>query len=308
VTTQRRSILNFVTIAALLTTIGAIASPFLIAAWKQSGLIGGVPPSQAASLKTQVTQAEKLLLEQPDNQVALRAIVNSKLQLADIKGSISPLEKLATLNPQTPAYMVLVAQAQQYLGDREAAVTSYKRILNSAPQNIQALQGLSSVLIDGKKPEAAIGIVQEAIKFPIPTGQNADIGSMKLLLGQIYVSQKRNGDALTIYDELVQSNAQDFRPLLAKAIVLKQMGNLTEAQTLLDRSVEVAPAQYKDQIQTLAKSTVPPALNNPVLNATPSAVPSATISPTTSPAASGQPSPSAPVPAVPQAPVTPVAK
>jgi tetratricopeptide (TPR) repeat protein len=296
VTTQRRSILNFVTIAAVLTTIGAIASPFLIAAWKQSGLVGGVPPSQVASLKTQVTQAEKLLLEQPDNQLALKEIVNSKLQLADIKGSISPLEKLATLNPQTPAYMVLVAQAQQYLGDREAAVTSYKRILNSAPQNIQALQGISSVLIDGKKPEAALGIVQEAIKFPIPTGQNADIGSMKLLLGQIYVSQKRHGDALTIYDELIQANAQDFRPLLAKAIVLKQMGNLTEAQTLLDRSVEVAPAQYKDQVQTLAKSTVPPALNNPVLNITPSAAPSS------------QPSPSTAAPAVPPASAAPAAK
>jgi tetratricopeptide (TPR) repeat protein len=289
VSTQRRSILNFVIVSAAIATIGAILSPFGIAWWQRSGITSGPASSQAASLKDQANLAERLLLEQPDNQTALKTIIDSKLQLADIKGTIRPLEKLASLNPQAPAYMVLVGQAQQYLGDREAAVTSYRRVLNSAPQNIPALQGLASVLVDGKKPEAAIGIVQEAIKFPIPSGQTADMGSMKLLLGQIYASQKRYGDSLTIYSELIQANAQDFRPLLARAIVLKQMGSVTEAQSLLEQALEVAPAQYKDQIQTLAKSAAPPTLNNPVINAAPSTTPA-----TSAPQSTASPSGSTP--------------
>jgi tetratricopeptide (TPR) repeat protein len=297
-TNRRRSILNFVIVSAILTTIGAILSPLAIAWWQNSGIGKGVQlsASQRSTLTDRVNLAEKLLLEQPDNQVALKAVVNARLQMADIKGTVGSLEKLAMLNPQVPEYMVLVGQSYHYLGDREAAVTSYRRVISSNPQNISALQGLASVLIDGNKPEAAIGLVQSAIKTPIPEGQTAEIGSLKLLLAQIYVSQKRFGDALPVYDELTQANAQDFRPLLAKGLVFKQMGNLTEAQTLLEKAVEIAPAQYKDQIQTLAQSTVPPALSNPLLNgsAVPSVVPSASPSVSATPATS--PSASSPAP------------
>jgi tetratricopeptide (TPR) repeat protein len=282
VSTKRRSILNFITISAAIVTIGAILSPLAIAWWQRTGITTGLASNQAASLKKQLNLAEKLLQEQPENQSALKYIVDANLQLADIKSTIKPLERLASLNPQTPDYMVLLGQTQQYLGDREAAVTTYRRVLSSSPQNISALQGLASVLVDGNKPEAAIGAVQEAIKFPIPAGQTADLGSMKLLLGQIYASQKRYGDSLTLYNELIQANGQDFRPLLARAIVLKQMGSLNESQALLAQAVELAPAQYKDQIQTLAKSNAPSMLNNPALNAAPVTTP-ATSSPSSNP-------------------------
>jgi tetratricopeptide (TPR) repeat protein len=118
---------------------------------------------------------------------------------------------------------------------------------------------------------------------------------MKLLLGQIYASQKRYGDSLTLYNELIQSNAQDFRPLLARAIVLKQMGSLNESQALLAQAVELAPAQYKDQIQTLAKSTASTMLNNPALNAAPATAP-ATGSPSSTPSPGATPASVSPQP------------
>jgi tetratricopeptide (TPR) repeat protein len=174
--------------------------------------------------------------------------------LGDVKGSLLPLEKIAALNPQTPDYTVLLAQTKQYLGDREGATASYRTVLTIQPQNINALQGLVSLLLDAKRPEAAMGAVQAALKAAADT----DATPLKLLLAQIYLTQQHNADALGIYDGLIEANKEDFRPVLAKALVFKQMGNLTEAQSLLTAAIDLAPAEYKDQIKQLAQATQPP--------------------------------------------------
>ena len=193
-----------------------------------------------------------------------------------------PLEKIAALNPQNPDYTVLLAQTKQYLGDREGATTSYRTVLAIQPQNINALQGLVSLLLDAKRPEAATGAVQAALKTATT---NTDVTPLKLLLAQIYLTQQRNADALGIYDASIEANKQDFRPVLAKALVFKQMGNLTEAQSLMSAAVDLAPAEYKDQIKQLAQSTQPPKvpvapnLTTPVPVAAPSIAPSKSTTP-----------------------------
>lgn len=277
---RRRSILNFVIGAAVITTIGALLSPLAIAWWKNSTWSNArLPATKVTELRNQVLTAEKTLSAQPADPAALETILKAKLQLNDLKGSLPVLEKLAALKPQVPDYTVLLGQTQQHLGDRETAVASYRKVLSSQPQNIQAMQGLVSLLVEGNKPEAAIGIVQSAIKDQTATGVNKNLTPLKLLLAQVYVSQKRNDDALPIYDELIQANNQDFRPLLAQGIVYKQMGNTHEAQALLSQAAEVAPAQYKDQIQSIAKSAVAPALTPKTATVSPISVPSSTIAP-----------------------------
>jgi tetratricopeptide (TPR) repeat protein len=281
---RKSKILNFVIWGSALTTLGALLSPLGIAWWNNSGIGKGVKLSgdQMALLRERTFAAEKVLSIQPDNQEALKTVVNSKLQLADIKGSVSSLAKLAELNPDVPEYGVLAGQSSHYLGDRETAASNYRQALTNNPHHIPALQSLASLLVDAQKPEAAIGLVQEAIKTPIPAGKTADLGGLKLLLAQIYVSQQRYAEAFPIYDGLTQADSQDFRPLLAKALVFKKIGSVSEAQALLDQATEVAPAQYKDQIQTLAKSTTSPSLRTPLLGTSPAA-PDSTTEPTLAP-------------------------
>ncbi len=274
---KKSSILNFVIWGSVLTILGALLSPLGIAWWNNSGIGKGAKLSsdQMTLLRERTLAAEKILFGQPDNQEALKTIVNSKLQLADIKGSINSLEKLAALNPDVPEYGVLAGQSYHYLGDRETAALNYRKALANNPHHIPALQSLASLLVDAQKPEAAIGLVQESIKAQIPPGKTADLGGLKLLLAQIYVSQQRYAEAFPIYDGLTQADSQDFRPLLAKALVFKKIGSVSEAQALLDQAIEIAPAQYKDQIQTLAKSTAPSSLKTPLLGTSPVAPSSA---------------------------------
>jgi tetratricopeptide (TPR) repeat protein len=211
--------------------------------------------AQVTQIQAQALGYTQVLQKEPDNQVALKGLLDAKIQLGDIKGTVAPLEKIAALNPQTPDYTVLLAQTKQYLGDREGATTSYRTVLALQPQNINALQGLVSLLLDAKRPEAAIGAVQESLK---KTTAPADALPIELLLAQVYITQQRNADALAIYNKLIEANKEDFRPVLAKALVFKQMGNLSEAQSMMNTAMGLAPAEYKDQILQLAQATQPP--------------------------------------------------
>lgn len=256
---RHRWVINLVVAVSLLALTGFSLFPIF-----NLGLDGGAAvatePSRLSAAQTNQIQAQaqgyaQVLQKEPENQVALKGLLNARLQLGDIKGSLLPLEKIAALNPQTSDYTVLLAQTRQYLGDREGAATNYRTVLATQPQNINALQGLVSLLLDQKRPEAALGAVKTALKTATA---NTDATPLKLLLAQVYLAQQRNADALGIYDASIEANKGDFRPVLAKALVFKQMGNLTESQSLLTAAVDLAPAEYKDQIKQLAQATQPP--------------------------------------------------
>ena len=86
---KKSTVLNFVIWGSVLTTLGALLSPLGISWWSSSGIGKGVKLSgdQMALLRERTFAAEKVLFAQPDNQEALKTVVNSKLELADIKRS-----------------------------------------------------------------------------------------------------------------------------------------------------------------------------------------------------------------------------
>jgi tetratricopeptide (TPR) repeat protein len=256
---RHRWVINLVVAVSLLALTGFSLFPIFNLVLDGGAAVATEPNSlstaQTSQLQSQAQGYTKVLQREPDNQVALKGLLDIRLQLGDIKGSLPPLEKIAALNPQTPDYTVLLAQTKQYLGDRDGATASYRTVLTIQPQNINALQGLVSLLIDAKRPEAAMGAVQTALTAAPP---NTDVTPVKLLQAQIYLTQQRNADALGIYDAAIETNRDDFRPVLAKALVFKQMGNLTQAQLLMTTAAGLAPSEYKDQIRQLGQSTQPP--------------------------------------------------
>ena len=69
-----------------------------------------------------------------------------------------------------------------------------------------------------------------------------------MLLGELYTSQERYGEAISVYDEIAAANQGDFRPILAKALVLEKQGNIEAAKPILNSAYTLAPAEFKDQI------------------------------------------------------------
>lgn len=212
--------------------------------------------TQQTDLETQAKGYELVLQREPDNQTALRGLIDTRIQLNDIEGIVEPLKKLVELNPGQPEYGVLLAQAQQQTGDLEGAAQTYRSALTERPGDMNALRGLTSLLVNQGRPQAAIGLLQDTLQTADQANQvqagSVDVTSVKLLLGEVYAQQGRYNEAIALYDEAIESNAQDFRPVLSKAIVLQRQGKTEEAKSLFTTASALAPAEFKDQINQMA--------------------------------------------------------
>lgn len=245
-----------------------------------------IPTQELAKLEKQAEGYELVVQREPQNSGALRGLLETRLKLGDIQGAIPPLEQIVKLNPEQTDYAVLLAQAKQHIGDKEGAAQSYRSILASKPGNLDALEGLVGLYIQEKRPEAAIGLLQDTLKTATPINDikpgTVDIISVQLLLGWVYANQKRYTEAIAIYDEAIKANQQDFRPVLAKALILKEQGKVAEAKPLFTTAVSLAPPKYKDQVEQLAQeSTEPKSTSSP--NQSPTGKESPMSSPEASP-------------------------
>lgn len=237
---------------------------------------------QKSKLEDQVRGYELVLQKEPENQTALKGLLQARLQLlsqkgqgevkpADIQVVIEPLEKLAKLNPQKSEYGVLLAQAKQQIGDKEGANQTYRTILTAKPADLKALQGMVSLQLSEKRPEVAIGLLEAGLtaakKANAIVPGSGDVVAIQVLLGNVYAFQKQDLQAISVYDQAINQEPQDFRPVLAKAMLFKQQGKLAEAKPLFDKATALAPAQYKDEINKVADSnptpTAPPTESSP---------------------------------------------
>ncbi|MDP5339344.1 MAG: tetratricopeptide repeat protein [Nodularia sp. (in: cyanobacteria)] len=228
---------------------------------------GSVPSSdQLSKLQDEVRGYELVLQREPENQTALNGLLKARLQLlslkqGDIQGVIEPLEKLAKLNPEQSEYGVLLAQAKQQLGDQEGAAQAYRSILDTKPGDLKALQGMVALLLDQQRPESAVGLLEETLSNAdqgnkIQPG-SVDTVAVQVLLGTVHASQKRYPQATSVYEQAIKKDPQDFRPVLAKAMLFREQGKVEEAKPLFDSAVALAPAQYKDEINRAAASPSP---------------------------------------------------
>jgi tetratricopeptide (TPR) repeat protein len=191
------------------------------------------------------------VLEEPNNDTALNGLLKIRLQQKDIKGAIAPLEKLAKLHPEQTEYTILLAQAKQQITDYEGAAAAYNQILAEHPGDIYALGGITNLYLIQDLPERAIALLKRTIKLATTTNNTTnsiDQESVELLLGELYTNQERYSEAIALYDQLAQAHQDDFRPILAKALVLEKQGDLVAAKPLLEKAYVAAPATYKDQI------------------------------------------------------------
>ncbi|MCC5659457.1 Tfp pilus assembly protein PilF [Nostoc sp. XA010] len=287
---RNRWIVQIVLAVAILAFVGVSVIPII-------GAFNNTPPSnqntastrgtltsadQKSKLEDEVRGYELVLQREPENQTALKGLLQARLQLlsqkeksevkpADIQVVIEPLEKLAKLNPEQSEYSVLLAQAKQQIGDREGAAQAYRSILETKPGDLKALQGMVALLISQQRPEAAIGLLQETLSKAAQANTiqpgSVDTVAVQVLLGSVHASQKRYTQASSVYDQAIKKDPKDFRPVVAKAMLLKQQGKDADAKLLFDSAAALAPAQYKDEIKNAATASPLP---NPAASPAPS--------------------------------------
>lgn len=222
---------------------------------------GASPDAQKKQFEDQIRGYELVLQREPENQVALRGVVDAKRGLNDIQGTIAPLEKLVKLNPTVSDYAVLLARTKQYLKDEEGAIQVYRDALKAKPADLSVLSELSQLLMKQNRPEAAIGLLQDTLRDAPNLNQanpgTVDTVAVDVLLGRTFASQKRFDEAYRVLDTAIKAKPDDFQAYLVKALALQEQGKSTEAKPLFDKAASLAPAQLKDQIGRLATSASP---------------------------------------------------
>lgn len=271
---QNRWVITTIMAVATLALAGLSVVP-LLGAFQQTPQIASSPASAQERLETEAKGYELVLQREPENQAALRGLLEVRVQQGNIQAVIPVVEKLAEQNADKPDYSVLLAQTKQQVGDLEGAAQAYRDVLKTRPGDINALKGLSDLLIQQERPQAAIGLLEETLNTADETNQaqpgSVDAISVQILLGEVHYKLQEYDQAIATYDQAGQANPQDFRPILGKALVLQAQGKTEEASPLFASAEKLAPDQFKDQVKQLATA--------------------ATASPTPAPAASSSPVP-----------------
>ncbi|MBW4521432.1 MAG: tetratricopeptide repeat protein [Scytolyngbya sp. HA4215-MV1] len=298
---RRRWMLNLVLIIAVIGLVGSSLFPVIDNVFRQSSVPSATSSalktteSQKAELESQVKGYELVLQREPDNPAALEGLIRARKGLIDmgsakVEDIIPPLERLVKVNPNDTVYAILLAQAKQYTKDYEGAAQVYRNILTTKPGDTYALKGMVDLLLTQNRPEQAIGLLQDTLKTANSANQtqpgSVDVPFIQIELGRVYASQKRYEESIALFDEAIKTNQQDFRPILGKALVLKEQGKVDAAKPLFVSAANLAPAQYKDEINKLAGSE-PATTASPVA---PSGAPAPATSPSPVPAPSSSPS------------------
>ena len=269
---KRSPWLYFFLILALLVFLSLYMMPLLglIGAGRGNSSSTTITPIQNISserqqeLETEAQGFELVLQREPDNANALRGLLDIRLKQGDIKGAIKPLERLANLNKAETGYKILLAQAKEQIKDYDGAIDTYRQVISSQPGNMNALEGLVALFLKQNHPQQAIGELQKIItvapQVNSTEGNSIDVTAVKLLLAKVYVKQERYQAAIAVYDQAIDANQQDWRPVLAKAMVLQEQGQESEANSLFNQAIEIAPVKYKSQIQQIITSS---ATSNP---------------------------------------------
>ena len=129
-------------------------------------------------------------------------------------------------------------------------------ILTTKPVDLKSLQGMVNLQLSQKRPEAAIGLLNKTLSTATQAN-TIQPGSIDVIAIQIYALQKNDTQAFSLYEEAIKKDPQDFRPVLAKAMLLKERGKLDEAKSWFNNAAALAPAEYKDEIKKAAARPSP---------------------------------------------------
>ncbi|NEO84656.1 MAG: tetratricopeptide repeat protein [Spirulina sp. SIO3F2] len=220
-------------------------------------------PQNRAALTKQAQGFELVLEREPDNLTALQGLVEVRLEQGQLQEAMPPLERLATLAPNQPDYAILLGQAREHFGDPDGALAAYESVLKTYPGYLKALQGIVALKLQQESPEWAIGLLEATLQTAPQANEarpgSIDVASVQMLLGRVFEYQERYTEAIAVYDQVSAKNKTDFRPVWAKADILREQEQTDGARTLYARALTLAPPRYRDRIKQLMEALDQPA-------------------------------------------------
>ncbi|MEB3235869.1 MAG: tetratricopeptide repeat protein [Cyanobacteriota bacterium] len=218
---------------------------------RQQGSAGGGGGSrqgleqQLGALQQQNTGGEATPASQ-QRQLELLIALERKSEAAAL------LEQLADREPQRWGLRLLLAELRRDLGDRPGAGRELRQLLNQRPDQIEGLQLLTLVLLEqGQGQEARLRVQSSFDRLSKAPAKPEALG-VGLLLAELLDKQGSPGQAEAVLVKLATAFPTDRRPLLARALLLQQRGQVKAAQTLLAQAQALKPGQRDPKLDRVA--------------------------------------------------------
>ena len=183
----------------------------------------------------------------PDQAVAALMRSQAALERDDRVAARQALEEVVTLAPQAPSPVFALAQLQDLLGDYDAAITSYRRLLELQPDHIVALNNLAYALaVRRKAPAEARSLAERAALAAPKSGVIVDTYAWILhLLGEDELAVK-------LYARVVELEPRVADIRVHAAIVYAAVGNNERAAAELKEALRLdASLETRDDVRAL---------------------------------------------------------
>ncbi|KAJ9164515.1 hypothetical protein P3X46_024083 [Hevea brasiliensis] len=225
---------------------------------------------EKATLQARLKQYEATLAVSSKDPTALEGAAVTLAELGEYARASSLLQDLAKEKPTDPEVFRLLGEVKYVLKDYEGSANAYRiSVMVSKNVNFEVLRGLTNALLAAKKPDEAVQILlasRERLNSEKPSGIGikADGNAMEtesevdpiqvdLLLGKVYSDWGHVSDAVSVYDQLISSHPNDFRVYLAKGIILKENGNVGDAERMFIQARFFAPEKAKAFVDRYAR-------------------------------------------------------
>jgi tetratricopeptide (TPR) repeat protein len=268
------------------STAGVGNGPEVNVSSSSSGGGGALSTERRAALENQLATFTTTLKDKEDDDAsdsvveALEGAAVTNAQLGNYKEAASQLQKLSKVKSKSQDLQVwrLLGDVETEMGDDAAAATAYEKAYSlfsssswsSKPDSpdlkLELLQGLTSALTANGKGQDAINILNKASSSSSSSAAAASSSSSSrpsfskglsnievgLLKAKVYSQWKGHViDALATYDQLCDANPTDFRPFLAKAMLLKSQKSLGDAQRFYLQAKYLAPQSSRAIVDAL---------------------------------------------------------
>jgi Flp pilus assembly protein TadD len=153
------------------------------------------------------------------------------MQKGDLNTARSEIEKALALRNSVD-FRLALAHVLLKSGNKEGAESEYRQVLEDAPENEKALQGLSVIHVERGEHQLARELLERAIEKN-PLGEVS-------LFNRAALAERIETEAIAekYYRELLRVNPGHKEGVLRLAVILRNANNLSETQQVLKRALE----------------------------------------------------------------------
>jgi len=194
-----------------------------------------------------IREYQTVIEERPDDVVALQELGTAEYHTGDFDTAETLFRQARELAPKDASPSLHLAMLLGEMGEQQETRELLEEVVTLAPDNVIALNNLAYVLADSPETiDRALTLAQRAMKLA-PTSPN-----ILDTLGWVYLKKGQSGEAVSVYENLVEIAPKHPTWRYHLGMALYQRGSRREARSQLEISLSSGPsAEEEAEIRAL---------------------------------------------------------